>query len=310
MQKIRWFCPILLSLALFSPGWMAARPQQPRSATSAPSSAPAPVSDEELSATREQLFKLLRLSPKLTSVVARDPALLGNQEYVTHNNPELAQFIQQHPEIARNPEFYLFAHNEGRGGNREQRLEQVVWPDLPFQVYRDDHVSDFIVFFVFLCILGALLWLLRVLLENRRWGRILKLQADVHSKLLDKFGNNQELLTYMNTEAGKRFLESAPIPAGFGPGPQAKMSLMRVLTPLQLGVVLTLVGTGFLLMRNNAQLNAPAPFLVFGTLGLMLGLGFIISAGLSYMLARHMGLLPQSAAEFEKTSSMAAKERL
>jgi hypothetical protein len=114
----------------------------------------------------------------------------------------------------------------------------------------------------------------------------------------------------MNTEAGKRFLESAPIPAGFGPGPQAKMSLMRVLTPLQLGVVLTLVGTGFLLMRNNAQLNAPAPFLVFGTLGLMLGLGFIISAGLSYMLARHMGLLPQSAAEFEKTSSMAAKERL
>jgi hypothetical protein len=292
----------VLVLALFHTGWLPAQTQQPRPA------ATAAVSEEELSATREQLFKLLRLSPKLTSVVARDPSLLGNQDYVSHNNPELAQFLQQHPEIARNPEFYLFASNEGRG-NREQRLEQVVWPDLAFQPqYHRDNTSDYLAFLVFACLLSAAVWLFRVLMENRRWGRILKLQTEVHTKLLDRFGNSQELLTYMNTEAGRRFLESAPLPAGFGPGPQTKMSLMRILTPLQLGVVLVLLGTGFLLLRSNTQLEAQAPFLVLGTLGLMLGLGFIISAGLSYLLAKHLGLLPQSTAEIEKAANIAAKQ--
>lgn len=290
----------LLSLAVFHPVSLMAQTPTPSGQNS--------MSDENLSATREQLFKLLRLSPKLTSVVARDPALLGNQDYVTHNNPELAQFLQQHPEIGRNPDFYLFSNTWGRG-TRAQRLEQVVWPDLPNRA-NNDNTSDYLVFLVFLCLLSTAVWLFRVLMENRRWGRILKLQTEVHTKLLDRFGSSQELLTYMNTEAGRRFLESSPLPAGIGPAPQAKMSLMRVLTPLQLGVVLTLLGTGFLLLRNNSHLEAEGPFLVLGTLGLMLGIGFIISAGLSYGLARHMGLLPQSTADIEKATNIAAKEQL
>lgn len=300
----RAIMPAALLVALFHTGWMAA--QQPRTPAATPSATPA-MSDEQLSATREQLFKLLRLSPKLTSVVARDPSLLGNQDYVNRNNPELGQFLQQHQEIARNPDFYLFA--EGRGiGNREQRLEQVVWPDLTFQSHID-RTGDYIVFVVFVCIIAALIWLLRVLIENRRWGRILKLQSDVHTKLLDRFGTSQELLTYMNTEAGKRFLESTPISAGIGTTPQTKMSLMRILTPLQLGVVLMLLGTGFILLRSNTHLDAEGPLLVLGTLGLMLGLGFIISAGLAYVLARKLGLLSESTAEIAR-ASRAAKEQL
>ena len=71
-----------------------------------------------------------------------------------------------------------------------------------------------------------------------------------------------------------------------------------------------LLGTGFLLLRSNTQLEAQAPFLVLGTLGLMLGIGFIISAGLSYLMAKHMGLLPQSTADMEKAASRAANEQL
>jgi hypothetical protein len=296
--------PLVILLGLIGVGWSPAHAQT-RPATPAAT----PVSDESASVVRQELFKLLRLSPKLTSVIARDPDLLANQEYVSHNNPELAQFLQQHPEVIRNPEFYLFAEGIGPG-NRQQRLERVVWPDLAYQSYGREDAGPIIAVFVFLCILGAVLWLLRVLMENRRWGRILKLQSEVHTKLLDRFGSSQELLTYMNTEAGRRFLESSPIPTGFGPGPQAKMSLMRVLTPLQLGVVMTLLGTGFLLLRDNPHLDAQGPFLVLGTLGLMLGIGFIISAGLSYLLARHMGLLPQSTAELEKAANIAAKEQM
>jgi hypothetical protein len=77
MQKKRpiasWIAGLaLLFLGLFHSGLLAAQPQQPRS-TATPAPRPqTSLSDEDLSATREQLFKLLRLSPKLTSVVARD----------------------------------------------------------------------------------------------------------------------------------------------------------------------------------------------------------------------------------------------
>ena len=276
---------VVLLLTLLYSGGVAAQAQPARS-----------VSDAEIAANRHQLFQLLRQSPKLTSVVARDASLLGNQDYVTRNNPALGQFLQQHPEIARNPEFYLFA--EGEGNNPEDRLSQVVWPDLPYRAPQHADPSEVLAFFVFVCVLCAAIWLLRVLLENRRWSRVLKIQTEVHGKLLDRFANNQELLTYMNTDAGKRFLESAPIPASLGEAPQAKMSMSmsRVLMPLQFGVVLTLVGIGFLVLRNRPEIGDAGPFTVFGMLGLMLGLGFIISSGISFFLARHLGLFPESSA--------------
>ena len=44
-------------------------------------------------AIQQQLLKLLKeLSPTLTTVVARDPSLLADKEYVSRNNPELAQY--------------------------------------------------------------------------------------------------------------------------------------------------------------------------------------------------------------------------
>ena len=54
-------------------------------------------SDSDVANTQEQLLKLLRLSPVLTTVVARDPSLLGDQAYVARNNPELI------PPAARRP---------------------------------------------------------------------------------------------------------------------------------------------------------------------------------------------------------------
>jgi len=289
-------------------GWMVAHPQQPRS-TPVPAAGSSHLSDAEVSATREQLIKLLRMSPRLTAVVSRDPALLGNQDYIAHNNPELAQFLQEHPEIVRNPEFYLFAHAPG-GKYPGQSLEQFVWPEIN-QTWRPDVWDrlgrEVIPFLVFLVVLSSVLWLLRVLLENRRWNRILQLQTEVHGKLLDKFGASQELLTYMNTDAGKRFLQSAPIAVGLEPGSPARMSFTRVLLPLQLGVVLVMVGIGFLGVRAGVAVESQAPMWALGILGLMLGIGFIISAGLAYWLAKRLDLLPQKISGLEPAVS---KEQL
>jgi hypothetical protein len=265
----------------------------------APVAAPAPT-EKDFAATQVQLINLLRLSPTLTSVVAHDPSLLANQEYVSRNNPQLAQFLASHPEIARNPEFYLFTRNDGQGGRRDQALQRAVWPEMtqPAEQWHgrpatEEFISDMPPVLGFLGFLGALIWLIRALLENRRWSRIFKLQSDVHGRLIDKFGSSQELAAYMDTEAGKRFLEAAPIPVGFEQEQRIPNAIARVLTPLQIGIVLVLLGLGCYLLRS-ASTNTNIPMLVFGTLALMPGLGFIISAGVTWVLAGRLGLMPQS----------------
>jgi hypothetical protein len=254
---------------------------------------PAPT-EKDLSATQEELIHLLRLSPTLVTVVEHDPSLLSNQEYVQRNNPQLGAFIASHPEIARNPDYYLFTRlNDGRVGP-DQALERAVWPELqnrnePSQF--QSFVNDLIPFMAFVCAMGVLVWLIRLFIENRRWSRIFKLQNDVHGKLIEKFQTNQEILTYMDTEAGKRFLEAAPSPVGFEPDQRVPNAVARVLTPLQIGIVLSLLGLGFLLLRN-AQHEFHSPMLVLGTITLMPGIGFIISAGVTWVLAGRLGLMP------------------
>ena len=254
----------------------------------------APISDEDLATTQEQLIQLLRTSPTLTTVVARDPSLLSNQEYVTRHNPQLAQFLVQNPDIARNPEYYLFTHLEGRGGRRDQALERAVWPEYsePRQNNWLDIVGPIAGASAFACFLTALVWLIRMFLENRRWSRIFKLQSEVHAKLIERFGATQELGAYMGSEAGKRFLEAAPIPVSIEQDQRMPNAVARVLWPLQVGVVLVLLGVGLLFLRHAGP-DMDVPMMVLGTVVLMPGIGFILSAGITWVLAGRLGLLPE-----------------
>ncbi len=266
------------------------------------------ASEADTAATQEQLLKLLRTSPTLTMVVARDPSLLSDQDYVSRNNPELARFLQLHPEVARNPNFYLFSNLPRRGGRLDEQLERRIWPDLgpqprseapPALAWFSSEIGPFV---VLLCVIASLLWLIRMLLENRRWGRIFKLQTEVHGKLIDRFAGSQELLAYMGTEAGKRFLEAAPIPVDFEREAQVPNAVARVLTPLQIGVVLVLLGIGLLFLRHSVA-DLAAPLLVLGIVALMPGLGFIISAGITWLLAQRLGLIPENPSASYKAGS-------
>lgn len=270
---------------------------QPSSPIAKTNTAMPAASEADFPAIQEQLLKLLRMSPTLTEVVARDPSLLSNQDYVNHNNPQLGQFLENHPEVARNPSFYLFTNLPPGQGRTEEALEHRVWPEWrnqrPEPALLDRFMENAIPFMVFLCVLSALLWLIHVMLENRRWNRIFKLQTDVHGKLIEKFASNQELLNYMDTEAGKRFLEAAPIPVNFDQDQRVPNAVARVLTPLQIGVVFTLLGAGLLFLRSSLP-DYAAPLLVFGTLALMPGIGFILSAGITWVLAERLGLMPNA----------------
>lgn len=246
---------------------------------------------------QRQLISLLRTSPTLTSVVARDPSLLADQAYVTRNNPELEQFLVAHPDVARNPEFYLFSHLQGRG-HRDEALERTVWPEMgtPQPYHRNviDIVGPIAGLLAFASFLLALVWLVRLFVESRRWGRAFKLQSEVHGRLIDKFSSNQELAAYMQTEAGRRFLEAAPIPLGAEGGQRMPSAVARVLTPVQVGVVMVLLGLGLLILRNAGP-DTHVPMLMLGTVILMPGIGFILAAGVAWVLAGRLGLMPQAA---------------
>ncbi|MFZ0305691.1 MAG: hypothetical protein WAL75_23580 [Terracidiphilus sp.] len=245
-----------------------------------------------------QFLKLLRQSPVLTSVAARDPSILADQAYVERNNPELAAFIAAHPDIAKSPEYFLFSHLKDGGDDREQALERSVWPDL---VPQRDHQSSaaeladkMIPMVIVITIFTALVLITKFIVESRRWGRTFKMQSEVHSRLIDKFSTNQELAAYMETEAGKRFLEAAPISTGASAGPFVPNVVARVLTPLQIGFVMVLLGIGFLLLRHVGDQDTAESMLITGTVMLMPGIGFILSAGATWAVAHRLGLMPDN----------------
>jgi hypothetical protein len=280
---------------------------QPKAATPphAPAAPVAVASDKDVAATQEELIRLLRQSPTLTTVVARDPSLLSDVEYVRRNNPQLAQYLENHPEVGLNPSFYLYTHLNV-DGRPDQALEHEVWPNLPEmregRRLSEELASDVAPAMVFACVLGALLWLTRMFVDNRRWGRIFKLQTEVHGKLIDRFGSSQELLTYMGTDAGKRFLEAAPIPVDFEPQQRMPNAVARVLMPLQIGIVMLLLGAGFLFLRH-AEADMRIPMMVLGTIFLMPGIGFILSAGITWLLAGRLGLIPEHPTALDRAAA-------
>ena len=274
------------------------KPAQPAVATvtTGPAAAAAP-SEEDLAATREQLLSLLRMSPTLTEVLETDPTLLANQDYISRTNPQLAQFLTQHPEITRNPDFYLFANlstHDRRVDSLHRRSENRGEPITDQELHRRE-MNDLAQVFIFLCIVGSLLWLIRISLENRRWSRVVRQQSEIHGKLIDRLANNQELFQYMETESGRRFLEAGPVPIALEREQRLPGGLARVLGPLQFGIVLTLLGAGLLILQTQMPSIADA-LLVFGTVALMPGLGFIISAVITWRISARLGLMPQPAA--------------
>jgi len=127
-------------------------------------------------------------------------------------------------------------------------------------------------------------WVTWVIANNVRRARTSRIRADVQTKLLDRFGNSQELLAYLQTEAGKQFLESStPDPA---PNP-----FSRILISLQAGMILLMLGLSLLLlMTTQTDPDNRQALLFLGTPAAAIGLGFIGAGTLSYLLSKNWGL--------------------
>lgn len=271
-------CAMALAAGLGTARAQAAGQTRHSEAASAASIAATPeaeTSQEAMDATRREFMDVMRRHPRFLRAIQADPSLMTDQEYL-NRDPALAAFFAQHPEVARDPEYFVGFPSEQ---SRDRSDFQMVWEGL----------APFIAFFV---VVIALISILRLVIGNRRWSRALKTQTDLQTRLIEKFSSNQELFTYLQTDAGKRLLEANPVLTDIGRSPSLGPPLGRIFWSFQAGLILTLAGIGLLAIRSQFDAAAGGrALLVLGTLGVTVGAGFIIATLISYLLSRRLGLL-------------------
>jgi hypothetical protein len=240
----------------------------------AASTPPSEPTGEELDQSRGALDRFLDSHPEIQRDVVNDPNRIINDPGYMHEHPELQAFLDAHPLVKADPRAFV-SPELWRSQNRRTDTEELLGWFIPFTV--------------FVCCLLAVLWVLRLALENRRWNKSFRIHEEVHTKLIEKFASGQDLSAYMGSDAGRRLLEWTPPSIDTGSrGLPAAAS--RILWSIQAGLVLGLVGIGLLLIRDRVP-DGVEPLLVFGTLGSTIGAGFIISAFVSYALSKRFGLM-------------------
>jgi hypothetical protein len=136
-------------------------------------------------------------------------------------------------------------------------------------------------------VFGTFGWVVYTISTNIRRAHASRAVADLHSKLLDKCAASQDVVAYLESSSGRKFLESA--------GMEGAQPWSRILNAMQAGFVLSLVGVAELVVRTfERNVDADEFLLVSGAVALAIGLGFLLSAATSFALSRSWGLLTPS----------------
>jgi hypothetical protein len=234
---------------------------------------------------REQFEVLLsKYPPELGRILKMDPTMLSNEQYLAQY-PPVQQFLAAHPEIVRNPSFYLEFVRQSFDYTRptDPRSRALdIWSDT---------IESIGVFFILVFISTMIAWLVKTVLNHRRWLRTSKVQTEVHNKLLDRFAGTNELLTYVQTPAGRRFLEAAPIPVEGTADRPVGAPLNRILWSVQAGIVLVIGGFGFQYVSGRVIDEVAQGLWTMGVLATAFGLGFIAAGAFAFIMSRRLGLL-------------------
>ena len=248
--------------------------------------------------TRRELRALLeQLPPALGVVLKSDPTLLTNASYLAPY-PTLAKYLQVHPEIARDPAYFL-EHVEtvqmvdyrygGRRVNTPLTAEEQMRIE-SMSTWRNT-MDSFLFLLGFSAAALAALWVVRYIVDHRRWLRATRIQSEVHNKLLERFTSSSELAAYMESPAGAKFLSAAPLAMDSASSRAPGAPFSRILWSAQAGVVLMAAGIGFLLIQRRMEYEVAQMLGAWGTLSMAIGAGFVISAAMSYVISSRMGLL-------------------
>ena len=148
----------------------------------------------------------------------------------------------------------------------------------------DDNVAPMLVLITGALTIGSIL---RSQIVNRRLRENARAWVDLQTKLIDKFGSAEEVVRYLQSDAGKKLIE--------GQSNGATSPHTRILDGIHTGLLVLLGGIGLWLSKGAFSGKAPEFLQVVGTLAIVLGLGFLASAYVSWNLLRRWGLVGKPA---------------
>jgi len=239
------------------------------------------VEQPDAQRTKDELGRMLEhYPPALRNVLALDPSLAGNQAYMAPY-PGLSSFLSAHPEVARNPSFYFGEGAFARAVPDPVERAMDMWRDV---------LAGMAGLTAFGMGIGLIIWLIRTLVDFKRWSRLAKVQTEAHTKILDRFTANDDLLAYVQSPAGSKFLQSSPILLDAGSRTMGA-PLGRILWSVQGGVVLIAGGIGLQAVSTRVSDASSQPLHALGVLGIALGLGFLVSAIISFVISQRLGLI-------------------
>jgi hypothetical protein len=245
--------------------------------------------DRNARETRERLRDVLdQYPPSVREVLRIDPTLLSRPDYLA-TYPVLAAFLEQHPEVAHNPAFF-FGESRVQEENRNNPAAEA------FRAFTRT-MEQLTMVLVIGTITVGLIWLVRTVVEQRRWQRASRAQAELQTKLIDRFAASEDLLAYLQSPAGKTLTEMPALPQA---APRAMAApLSRIFWSLQSGIVVGALGAGLIAVSGIAS----EPFFgqtLFGVgiVILSIGIGFAVSAAVSYVISQRLGLVQPLSARY------------
>lgn len=135
----------------------------------------------------------------------------------------------------------------------------------------------------------AIAWVLQSIARSVRTLKLARLQAQLQGEVLGRLDSSEALLAYLQSDAGQRFAGSTLAEAPRTPSPH-----VRILRAIQVGLVVFAAGLGCWSLDSRLPLDDEHGFLVLGTVGMAVGIGFLVSGVASWWLSRSWGLLEGS----------------
>ncbi|MEP6918526.1 MAG: hypothetical protein ABJC89_22990 [Acidobacteriota bacterium] len=219
----------------------------------------------------------------MAQVLRLDPSLLAKPDYLALY-PTLAAYLAQHPEVAHNPGFFIGGNFAGQqySDSRSRAMTAIENVFIGLEVLLGIVAGMF-----------AITWLARAAIDHRRWLRATKIQTDAHNKIVDRLSSNEDLLAYMQSATGQRFLGASLGSAAIADAvPQTVGApFNRILWSVQAGIVLAAAGLGLWFAKNGVIDEVAQPLQVVSILAIALGIGFVASAFASYALSQKLGLV-------------------
>lgn len=121
-------------------------------------------------------------------------------------------------------------------------------------------------------------WVFKVILE---WRKI-KHKNELNKQLLEKFEKMTDLKEFFQTENGVKFFQTLTVNGG--------NTMDKVINALKSGIIMMFLGGGFWVLSGVFAEDHEA-FTALGVIIVALGLGFLVSSVVSFILSKKWGMV-------------------